>query len=285
MRAPWPVRLDSVEAPQQRFEWREQRGSQARFDTCGRQSRKKRQTRLPATEGMEPWGHVRLPQRRARCVPRLRLASNADRGDRHAKLVGLGGLAPIRGPCSANKGLAGEPPSVDHLVSPCKQGGRHSQPVCPCRLEVYDQLELGGLLDGQVSRLGTLQDLVHVNGRPSEHICHADGIRAQPAGLQRLTIPEHRRELSLAERFDELCPVIKCERLVHDEHGTDGLTRQYGHVAVDVRGTGQFPEFEMQAECRRRGLQLSSVDSEGRIRAMPKNADPCCSWNCFLQEL
>ena len=54
---------------------------------------------------------------------------------------------------------------LDHLVGPQQHRLRNRQPEGLRRLEVDDQLELGGLLDGEIGRLGALEDLVHVSGR------------------------------------------------------------------------------------------------------------------------
>src|SRR5215470_18803766 len=56
---------------------------------------------------------------------------------------------------------------LDHLIRPREHRLRNSQAKRLGGLEVDHQLELGGLLDGQVGGLGTLEDLVHVgSGAP-----------------------------------------------------------------------------------------------------------------------
>src|SRR6266581_4804367 len=52
--------------------------------------------------------------------------------------------------------------SPDDLIRPREQRLRDRQPERLCGLEVDDQLEFPGLLDGQVSGLGTLENLVDV---------------------------------------------------------------------------------------------------------------------------
>jgi hypothetical protein len=59
---------------------------------------------------------------------------------------------------------------LDHLVRLQQQRLRNGQPQCFSRLEVDDQLEFCGLLDGQVTRLGAPEDLVHINGTAPEEI-------------------------------------------------------------------------------------------------------------------
>ena len=56
----------------------------------------------------------------------------------------------------------GRPRLLDHLVGPPQHRLRDRQPQRLGGLEIDDQLELGGLLDGQVAGLGALEDFVHV---------------------------------------------------------------------------------------------------------------------------
>jgi hypothetical protein len=54
--------------------------------------------------------------------------------------------------------------SADHLLSQEEERWGYGEPEGLRRLEVHDQFELCGLLDGQVGGLGTLQNLVDVRG-------------------------------------------------------------------------------------------------------------------------
>jgi hypothetical protein len=51
---------------------------------------------------------------------------------------------------------------LDHLVRPEKEERGNRDPEGLRRLEVDDQLELRGLLHGQVGRVGPLQDAIHI---------------------------------------------------------------------------------------------------------------------------
>src|SRR5215813_12864151 len=55
-------------------------------------------------------------------------------------------------------------------------------------LEVDHELELSRLFDGQIGRLGALEDLVHESGRSPEHHGKARRIRHQASGLD--VLPE-----------------------------------------------------------------------------------------------
>jgi hypothetical protein len=54
--------------------------------------------------------------------------------------------------------------SFDHLIGAGEQRGWNGETERLRRLEVDDELEFGGLLDGQVRGLGAPQDLVDVRG-------------------------------------------------------------------------------------------------------------------------
>src|SRR5262249_8296118 len=55
---------------------------------------------------------------------------------------------------------------LDDLVRPRQDRLRDREAEGPGRLEVDHQFELRGLLDGEVGRLGTFQDLVDIQGCP-----------------------------------------------------------------------------------------------------------------------
>src|SRR5438876_3241671 len=63
---------------------------------------------------------------------------------------------PVKGP-----GTSGDP-SLDHLIRPLQERRRDRQAEGLGGLEVDDELELRGLLDGEVARLGAFEDLERV---------------------------------------------------------------------------------------------------------------------------
>src|SRR6266566_8199014 len=63
---------------------------------------------------------------------------------------------------------------------------RDRQPERLGRLEVDHQLELGGLLDGEVSGLGAFEDLVHINSGTPKQIGEIRAIRHQASSLDKL---------------------------------------------------------------------------------------------------
>ena len=55
-------------------------------------------------------------------------------------------------------------PLLDHLIRPLQERRRDREAEGLGGLEVDDQLELCGLLDGQVGRFGAVEDSVHIGG-------------------------------------------------------------------------------------------------------------------------
>src|SRR5215510_3261183 len=90
--------------------------------------------------------------------------------------------APLDSHCSHDHGL------LYDLIRPLQERRRDRQPERLPGLDVDDQLELGGLFDGEVARLGALQDLVHVRGAALVEIEKARPVRHETPGLH--TLPD-----------------------------------------------------------------------------------------------
>src|SRR5262245_23588192 len=64
--------------------------------------------------------------------------------------------------------LMGQHTLLDHLVGALYEGLRNREAEGLGRLQVDHQLELAGLLHGEVAGPGAFQELVHVDGRAAE---------------------------------------------------------------------------------------------------------------------
>src|SRR5262245_49984222 len=81
--------------------------------------------------------------------------------------------------------------SFDHLVGESEQRRRDFQAERLGGLEIDNQFEAGGLLDGQIRRLRTLEDFVHVRSRPSVHLSEVRSIRDEATGFCKVSQSIH----------------------------------------------------------------------------------------------
>src|SRR5712692_10125771 len=132
--------------------------------------------------------------RSAAWAPRLRTAA------------GESSRTPPRAP-APRPGLhrgAGQHALLDHLICPYQDRLRDRQPERPRSLEVDDQLERGGLLDGQVRGLGAFEDLVHISGRAAERIDIIRPIGQEATGVDKLFPPVHRWQPRSCRKLHDL---------------------------------------------------------------------------------
>src|SRR5258707_15389820 len=94
-------------------------------------------------------------------------------------------------------------PLFDYLIRPQQERLWDRQAEGLGGLEVDDQLELGGLLDGQVAYLGTLEDPVDVGRRAPEEIGHIGPVGHEAARPRVFCEAEHRGQLTLVRELDD----------------------------------------------------------------------------------
>ena len=102
--------------------------------------------------------------------------------------------------------------SIDYLVGEGEQSRGHGESERLRGLQVNDQLELGGLLDGKVSWLRTLEDSLNVGGSPTIQVDVIWAIRDQCAIPCRWWESVYRRQAMSHRGIDELTSVPERER-------------------------------------------------------------------------
>src|SRR5262245_26120128 len=73
------------------------------------------------------------------------------------------------------------------------------------RLEIDDQLELRRLLDRNIARLGTFQNLVHIRGSAPAQVGNVHAVKHEPPGFSEIVLVVHDGEPVLHRKLYDLC--------------------------------------------------------------------------------
>src|SRR6516162_9905135 len=122
---------------------------------------------------------------------------------------GAGGVYMLIAPSRCIRKLTSSP---DYLIGLEEERRGDGQAQFLRGLQVDDQLELHGLLHGQVGGLGTLQDLIHIPGYALELVRTAHPIADEAARLHKWPDAVHGRQAARGRELDEPPAVRK-------EHG------------------------------------------------------------------
>src|SRR5215468_2660840 len=88
---------------------------------------------------------------------------------------------------------------LDHLIGSCQERRRNRQPDRLGRLEVDAQYVLRWLLDGEIARLGALQDSVNEVGCPGSEFVGVYGVREDGPAFKDGSTLRHRRQTPLQD--------------------------------------------------------------------------------------
>src|SRR4029434_7777206 len=86
--------------------------------------------------------------------------------------------------------MLGRTPSLNDLIREREYRGRDREAESFRNLQVYDQLELRGLLDGKIAGAGAPEDFVYIGPHAPKQISEGGPIGHESAGLHRLPEPE-----------------------------------------------------------------------------------------------
>src|SRR5213594_3627521 len=109
--------------------------------------------------------------------------------------------------------------SLDDLVGSDQERLRDRQAQRPGGLEIDDQLELGWLLDGEVARLRTFQDSIHVVRRAPVDGGKACPVGEEPSGLNKVLVQRDHRQPVLCRQIEDLNPVLREPYILEDDRG------------------------------------------------------------------
>src|SRR5262245_3729611 len=107
--------------------------------------------------------------------------------------------------------------SLHHVISPGEDGGWDRQAQDPGGLEIDDELELRGLLDRQIGRLHSLEDLVRVYRGVLVHVGQAGAVEHQTARVDELALTVDRGQAAPGRQLHDLPPVGD-ERGIRKDH-------------------------------------------------------------------
>ena len=92
----------------------------------------------------------------------------------------------------------------NYPISPRQQIRRDRQANLLGGFQIDQQLEFHRLLDRQVGRLGTLQDLIHVGRRATPHIFKVRAVRREATVVNKALTKIDCRELILRRKINDL---------------------------------------------------------------------------------
>src|SRR5262249_21644773 len=121
---------------------------------------------------------------------------------------------------------------------------------------VDDELELGGLVDGQVSGLRALEDLTGVDADLTKHIRNIAPIAHQPTDFDKGALGVGRGNPMMRRERRKLDAPADEERVGGDEKGVGPVARKRGEGRLDLGAGAGLEDRNLQCEgtCRFRYL-------------------------------
>src|SRR5215510_6633451 len=163
--------------------------------------------------------------------------------------------------------------SLDDLVRPSKEGWRDRQAQRLGRFEVDHKFELGGLLDGEITGLGPLKDLVYVGGGAPMGVGEARAERDEPPGVNELAVWRNGGQAVLQSIVGDRPAPLKRGR-GHEPEPVHPSTRESVECAVEVSDRANLSADEVETELGPCALDDRLVPLEGFLKAGgPEDAD------------
>src|SRR5215813_11801343 len=137
--------------------------------------------------------------------------------------------------------------SLDHLIRPRQERRWDCQAEGLGRLEIDDQLELGGLLDRQVACLRSFQNLVYVGGGAPMGVGEVRAERDEPPSVGELPIGCNGGQAVLQGVVGDLPAPLKCGR-GHEPEPVHPSTCESVECAVEVSDRPYLSADELETE-------------------------------------
>src|SRR6516162_6233958 len=138
--------------------------------------------------------------------------------------------------------------SFDHLVGDQEKVASDRQPQFSCNLQVDDQFELGRLLHGQVRRLGSFQDFVHIRGSTSEQVGEVRSVGHKTAGIYELPCLIHCRQAAARREAHDLPVFAKQHWARQYDKSVSAPAGHPGKCAGEFVGGNRRYEVKLQSQ-------------------------------------
>src|SRR5712691_6050386 len=157
---------------------------------------------------------------------------------------------------------------MDHLVRSRQQGWRDRQAERFCGPEIDHQLELGGLLDGEITRRRPFEDFVDINRRAAKQITQVSAVRHEAPGVEPLPKRPHGSQATLSRDLVDTSDVGKEERLTQDEQSSDASLLHHCKRSVELLHAADANRNKAHPKLRSRlfkALQPVCIDRRRRV--------------------
>src|SRR5207249_1046487 len=175
--------------------------------------------------------------------------------------------------------------SSDHLIRLVQNRLRKCEADLLRRLKIDYQFKLRRLLDGEVARFGTFEDLVYVVSAAADQVVYARPIRYEPTEFHKFRSAEHRGQPVLCGEVDEASSLKKEHRARKHDEGIGVFSGDRRECAVELVGTPHFHELKSQSQSPGRSLCLLQHVSRralAKSAGMPERGDTGNSRKGFL---
>src|SRR5215467_5303671 len=148
------------------------------------------------------------------------------------------------------------PQLLDHLVRPCQERRRDREAKRLRRLEVDHQLELGGLLDGEVCRLRASEDPVDISGCTTEIVRDAYAIRYEAPVFHKPSPSVHGGQAARCGEIDNPSSMDSFEGSSNYKERTNSFPRHRGEGGLEIVLTPNPCQPQPHAQGPPRSLQF-----------------------------
>src|SRR4030095_4111990 len=163
---------------------------------------------------------------------------------------------------------------MNDFVGSDKNGLRDGEAESPGSLEVDHQLELGGLFDREIARLGALENLVDKRGGAPGLVDRARAVKHQPSDLHVFSQPVDRRQASLVREASETCPTVYEHAAHDDDHPICPPAGHCRESPVEVVGSARLPGLKLYFQRPRSYLRFLQLRRTAWIGRIPQDGDP-----------